>query len=176
MSSARVRANVKPTALRRREFFEAVSEAARRRLPEGLSSFRARNTMNLLKIQYGANYRIHYEVWINTEVSLIEVGLHFEDGPGSTAALLLYFDQFILEIKHQLGTEVELERWTKSWGHVREAHPLAPLTRELADQLGERLARMIVVLQPILEEAYELGLVPRDPRPGTGGRFGRRAR
>jgi hypothetical protein len=176
MSSGRARAGAKPTTLRRRDFFEAVSAAMRVRLPAELAAFRARSTMNLLKIQYGANYRIHYEVWVNSELGLIEVGLHFEDGPESTTRLLLYFDQYILEIKHLLGTEVELERWTKSWGHLHETHPLTPLTRELADRLADRVARMIVVLQPILEEAFQLGLVAREPRPGTGGRFGRRAR
>jgi hypothetical protein len=176
MSTSLPRTSAKPATLRRRDFFGAVSEAVRVRLPVELASFRARSTMNLLKIQYGANYRIHYEVWVNSELGLIEVGLHFEDGPESTTRLLLYFDQYILEIKHLLGTEVELERWTKSWGHLHETHPLSPLTRELADRLGDRVARMIVVLQPILEEAYQLGLVAREPRPGTGGRFGRRAR
>jgi hypothetical protein len=163
-------------ALRRPEFFNQVAETARTRLPDDLSGFRARSTMNLLKLQYGANYRIHYELAIMTEVGLFELGLHFEDGPESTARLLAFFDQFIVEIKDLLGTSVELERWTKSWGHLYETHPLEALTAERATQLGERMAQVILTLQPLLEEAYRLGLVSREPRPGTGGRFGRRAR
>ena len=57
---------------------------------------------------------------------MIEVGLHFEDGPVSTAAYLAYFDAHIVERKHELGPELELERWTPSWGRIYE---LVPLTR-----------------------------------------------
>src|SRR5690606_26784666 len=99
---------------------------------------------------------------------LIELGLHFEDGPESTARLLEHFDRAVIEIKHELGQDVELERWTKSWGHIFEVRRLEPLTRELAHELGQRLAQMIVALQPLLDEAFELGLAPVEPRPGSG--------
>jgi hypothetical protein len=163
--------------LKRREFFSALRDATRAGLPEQMRGFEHRATMNLLKIHYGANYRVHYEAMISSESGNIEVGLHFEDGPESTGRLLEHFDQYILEIKHGLGETCELERWTKSWGHLFEAYPLEPLTRTYVEQLAGRLAQMIIVLQPILDEAYELELVSREPRPSTGrGRFGRRRR
>src|SRR5690606_8496669 len=86
--------------LKRREFFSALREATRAGLPEPLRSFEHRSTMNLLKIHYGANYRVHYEAMISTESGFTEIGLHFEDGPQSTSRLLEHFDQYILEIKH----------------------------------------------------------------------------
>ena len=176
MANRRSAGTLTTPALRRRDFLNRVAETSRTRLPDDLGGFRARNTMNLLKLQYGANYRIHYELAIMTEVRLFELGLHFEDGPDSTAKLLIFFDQFIVEIKDLLGTSIELERWTKSWGHLYETYPLEPLTAACADRLGERMAQIILTLHPLLEEAYRLGLVSREPRPGTGGRFGRRAR
>lgn len=154
-------------ALTRREFFGDLADATRRQLPLDRQSFEMRQTMNLLKVHYGANYRIHYEVWINAEKQQIEIGLHFEDGPASTERLLAHFDLSILEIKHELGTQVELERWTRSWGHLFELHAVEPLTPALAERLAGRLVRFIDVLQPLLDEGYERGLAPQTPHPST---------
>ena len=154
-------------ALTRREFFADLAEAVRRALPPERQVFEQRQTMNLLKISYGANYRIHYEAWINAEKGHVEIGLHFEDGPQSTERLLRHFEFCILEIKDELGTEVELERWTQSWGHLFELHPLEPLTDAFVERLAARVARYIEVLQPLLDEAYDLGLAPKLPRPST---------
>ena len=157
----------KSVTLTRREFFEDLTDVVRARLSGEMQAFHARNTMNLLKIHYGANYRIHYEVWINTETGFVELGLHFEDGPESTRRLLEHFDRHIVEIKHLLGAHCELERWTKSWGHFYETHPIEPLTHGFAQTLAQRLVHMIDVLQPILDEAYTAGLAPTTPRPST---------
>ncbi len=132
------------------------------------TDLQARRTMNLLKVHFNANYRIHYEVMISAQQGLVELGLHFEDGPESTARLLAYFDQFIVEIKHDLGAEVELERWTRSWGHIYEIWPLEPLTPAFARRMGQRLAELIDRLQPLLDEAVELGVASDVPRPATG--------
>lgn len=168
-----------PTAsstLTRRDFFLDLAEAVRRSLPPD-RTLDARQTMNLLKLHYGANYRIHYEAWISTEKGHVEIGLHFEDGPASTERLLRHFDTCILEIKHDLGTEAELERWTQSWGHLFELHPLEPLTSDFVERLAARLVRYVEVLQPLLDEAFEIGLAPTTPHPSTfHERFRRRGR
>lgn len=108
--------------------------------------------MALLKLDFG-NERVHYEVWTDGGRGRIEIGLHFEDGPASTAAYLAFFDARIVEIKHHLGWEVELERWTLSWGHLFESIPLVPLDRRFAAHVANRLARQIALLQPMVEEA-----------------------
>jgi hypothetical protein len=165
------RAAAKPPAktatLTRRDFFSDLLEAVRRGLPAERQEFEARQTMNLIKISYGANYRLHFEAWINAERGYVELGLHFEDGPASTERLLRHFERSVLELKDLLGAEIELERWTQSWGHIFEMHPVEPLTPAYAERLAARLALQIVVLQPILDEAIELGLAPRNPRPST---------
>ncbi len=161
--------------LRRREFMDAVKAACLTALSTESEEIHTRRTMNLLKIHFNANYRIHYELMISTEQALIEIGLHFEDGPESTSQLLTFFDQFVVEVKHQLGADVELERWTKSWGHFYEVWPLEPLTAAFAQKLGRRLAEIIDTLQPLLDEAVEAGIASAIPRPATGRpRFGRR--
>ena len=156
------------SSLTRRDFFSDLTAAVNAaRAGRDERELAARQTMNLLKLHYGANYRVHYEVWISTEKGHVELGLHFEDGPTSTELLLRHFDACILELKHELGPEVELERWTQSWGHLFELHPLEPLHAAFVARLAERLARYIDVLQPLLDEAYDAGLVPREPHPST---------
>lgn len=160
--------------LKRRPFFNAVKTQLARKLPEDLPDPTTRQSMTNLKVRWGANYRIHYEVMISSETGNVELGLHFEHDMKSTGRLLEHFDRYIHEIKDQLGQNCELERWTRSWGHIFEVHPMQPLTAEFAEVLAGRLALYIIVLQPMLEEAYESELVPRQPRPATGGRWRRR--
>ena len=159
--------------LKRKEFMAAVKQSCATSLGAP-DTMHARSTMNLLKIHFNPNYRIHFEVMIAADKGLIELGLHIEDGPESTARLLEYFDERVVEVKHELGPEIELERWTRSWGHFVEVCAVQPLTPEFATGIGKRLAAIITVLQPILDEAISDGVASATPRPGTGRRRFRR--
>lgn len=139
-------------SLNRRDFFAAVVAEVRTALPADLAGFRHRANSMLLKIDYG-NERVHYEVWTDGARGRVEIGLHFEDGPASTLAYLAFFDARIVEIKHALGPEVELERWTASWGHLFESAPLGRLDRGFARSVAGRLTAQIALLQPMVEEA-----------------------
>ena len=155
-----------PTGLTRREFFADVVERLRAHLPDDLVAFRHRSTMNLLKVYYG-NERVHYEVWTNGQMGMIELGLHFEDGPASTAAYLGHFDAHIVELKHELGPQLELERWTSSWGHLYELIPLTRLDDAVVERVARRLAALIAALQPLVEAANvppERAALPAEPR------------
>ena len=167
MAASPARTTPKRSSLKRRDFFESITDAVRAGLRGDLQAFHARHTMNLLKIHFGENYRIHYEAWINTDTGFVEVGLHFEDGPESTSRLLEFFDSHVVEIKHELGTHIELERWTKTWGHIYEIHPIQPLTPAFVREIAGRMTHMIEVLQPLLDDAYNAGLAPLTPRPST---------
>jgi len=142
--------------LTRRDFLADVIERLRVLLPIELADFAHRPAMNLVKVSYG-NERIHYEVWTDGARGTIGIGLHFEDGPLSTAAYLAHFDQHIVELKHVLGPQVELERWTSSWGHLYELAPLTKLTAATVDRTARRLAALITTLQPLVEAA---GIAP----------------
>lgn len=141
----------KDPVLTRREFFYDIVEKTRLALPDELKSFQTSATMNLVKLYYGS-YRLHYEVWTNAHDNQIEVGLHFEAGEESTDRVIAHFDRYIIEIKHELGVETELERWTRTWGHLYQLVPYQPLTSSLAADVASRLGRMIALAQPILEE------------------------
>ena len=138
--------------LTRRAFFEEIVARLQDGLPAERRGFGHRSNLILLKVDFG-NPRVHYEVWCDAERRILGLGLHFEDGPVSTAAYLAYFDGLIVELKHVLGPELELERWTASWGHIYELWPLGTLTTGLAARVAARLARLIVTLQPLVEAA-----------------------
>lgn len=142
----------RPAALSRRDFFDETAARVRPLLPGHLAGFRSRANPLLLKLDFG-NERVHFEVAPDGARGHLEVALHFEDGPVSTAAYLAWFDRHLVEIKHELGPEVELERWTASWGRLYELRPLGRLDAAAAARTAARLAAFIVALQPLVEAA-----------------------
>ncbi len=102
-----------------------------------------------MKIWY-EHYRVHYEVVLDQQINMIELGLHFEDGPASSLAFLALLDKRILEIKDRLGPDVELERWTQSWARIYELRPLETVDEAVCEACATRLATMIAYLQPIV--------------------------
>ncbi len=161
-------------SLSRNEFFAAIVAHLRQRIPHHLHDFRPRSNPMLLKIDFG-HERIHFEVWPDTMRRQVEIGLHFEDGPESTAAYLAYFDARIVEIKHHLGARIELERWTASWGHIFELAELEPLSRDFASVVADRLVAQMTLLQPMVEEAAVPAEV-RNDGANRGGKWARRSR
>jgi hypothetical protein len=168
------RSITRPSSLTRRDFFAVIVADARANLPPELARFRHRANSMLLKLDYG-NDRIHYEVWTDGARGRLEIGLHFEDGPASTMAYLAFFDQRIVEVKHLLGPQMELERWTTSWGHLFESERLGRLDQRFAEAVARRLAAQIAILQPMVEEAA-IPPAQRDVSSGDRGHWRRRAR
>lgn len=133
-------------------FFDRIVTQLRTSLPAELRRFQARPMFLLMKIAFD-NERVHYEVAIDNARRTLEIALHFEDGPASTLRYLALFDKQIVELKHLLGHEVDLERWTQSWGRLYELRPLTTLDRGVANEVAERLDLYIRTLQPMLDAA-----------------------
>ncbi|MGC4047618.1 MAG: hypothetical protein QM758_27810 [Armatimonas sp.] len=154
----------------RSAFFDDIIRQLRAELPGELSQFQVRNYSYLIKLFY-SNERVHFEVWVDSIRSQIEIGLDFEDGADSTSAYLAFFDERIVEIKERTGPDLELERWTKTWGHFVEVYPIEPFDRQTAKTVGDRMVTIISVLQPMIDEAE----IPAGNRAtSTGGGFWRR--
>lgn len=136
----------------RRRFFAAIVAHLRGALPEEHRRFAHRGDFNLMKIWWD-NPRVHFEVVIDQQIDRVEVGLHFEDGPLSTVAYLRVLDARVLELKHELGHHVELERWTASWGRLYELTPLESIDERAGKRLAARVERFIQTLQPIIDAA-----------------------
>jgi len=144
--------STKTSTYNRAAFFADIARHLRTELPPELRDFQVRQTPFLMKLYYG-NERVHFEVWVDSGRQQIEIGLDFEDGAESTAAYLAFFDEHIVEIKEQTGPGLELERWTRTWGHFVEVYPIDPLTRERALMVAARMVTFMAVLQPLIEEA-----------------------
>lgn len=151
----------------RSAFFDDIIRRLRVELPGELRDFEIRRYSYLVKLYY-QNERVHFEVWVDNIRGQIEIGLDFEDGAESTSAYLAYFDQHILEIKERTGPTLELERWTKTWGHFVEVYPIVPFIPERAQMVADRMIVIMSTLQPLVEEAE---IAPADWKPSTSRPF-----
>ena len=140
--------------MRIQDFQVTLVEQTRKQLPNTLKRFEPRSFFSIVKLSY-RNPKLHYEVWVRGPERLIEVGLHLEADKETNDALREYFDARAFEIQAQLGPRVEIEQWTNSWSRVHEVVPYTTLNADLVGLLAKKLARMITVLQPMLEEFEE---------------------
>lgn len=145
--------------MRLQEFQVSVVKQAQKQLPRALQKFQARTQFTLFKIFYD-NPRTHYEVNVRGQERLIEIGLHFEDDAARNAELLTYFKARAFEIHAELGARVEVEQWTQSWSRVHEVVPYQSLDVKLVETVAEKLAQMILVLEPMLK-AERKGIKPK---------------
>ncbi len=140
--------------MRIQQFQVSLVEKTRKQLPRSLKNLEPRSFFTIVKLFY-KNPKLHYEVWVRGKEHLVEVGLHLEADKETNDALLAYFNSRAIEIHAELGARIEIEQWTNSWSRVHEVVPYTTLNAELVDQLAEKLAQMISVLQPMLEEFEE---------------------
>jgi len=120
-------------------------------LPEERRNFQTHFRWSLVKLYYGS-LAVHYEAWVQRKTGRLELGLHFEVAAQQNQALLSALALRAPEIVAQLGPQVEMEQWTKSWTRIHQGLPLGPLNEELVHTAAQRLAQIIMVLQPMLEE------------------------
>lgn len=140
------------------EFMRALPEAVRPHLPPELQNcqWQARNW--LVQLYYG-DPRLHFEVWWLPEQrgKRLELGLHFESRDSTlNRRLLERFLAHLVAIKAELGPEVEAEMWDKGWTKVYEVRRIEGFDRETLEAVAARMAQIIAVLQPILEEAIRV--------------------
>jgi hypothetical protein len=130
----------------------AIPPAARAKLPKEWQNFKTNVRPWLVQLAYG-DPLLHYEVvTLGERRGVLEIGLHFESrNPAVNARLLDGFMRHLFEIKAELGDEIEAEMWDKGWTKVYETIPLEAFDEAYLDRVAERLAHVIVVLQPILE-------------------------
>ncbi len=139
--------------MRIQAFQVTLVEKTRKQLARALKHFEPRSFFSLVKIFY-RNPKLHYEVGVRGPERLIEIGLHLEADKNTNDALLAYFNLHSVEIHAELGERIEIEQWTNSWARVHEVVPYDQLDAALVDVLAKKLARMITVLQPLLD-AFE---------------------
>ncbi|MBI5649695.1 MAG: hypothetical protein HZC40_04495 [Chloroflexi bacterium] len=140
--------------MRIQQFQVSLVEKTRAQLPRARQNFKARAFFTLVKIFY-ARPKIHYEVWVRGKEHLIEIGLHCEADKATNDALLVFFHAHGIEIFAELGARIEIEQWTTAWSRVHEVVPYETLDADLVDALAHKLARMISVLEPMLDAYWK---------------------
>jgi hypothetical protein len=142
-----------------RDFLLALPERVRAELPDERRAFQWQQRFSLLKLWY-REPRIHYEVWFHRRIERLEVGLHFEADPATNQRLLEHFDANLVVAKVEISERVEAEPWDRGWSRVYEMLPLEPLDDRYLRRVAARTARLIAVLEPMLEEVEALRRSP----------------
>ena len=138
--------------MRIKDFLNLVYDGLPDQLSKQLRDHDWRVRWSLLQV-YFEKPSIHYEVWVQRKNRRIELGLHFECEREESYRWAEALAHRSVEIQAQLGQNVELEEWTKSWTRLHETvHMETDLSEALAADLAQRLARYIEVLEPILNE------------------------
>lgn len=103
----------------------------------------------LLKIWYGPEQDVHYELSLHENYSQLEIGLHAESTAESNRAFYDAFDKCMVEIQRELGSSIWLEEWDRGWMRLYETQPLWPLDSSRADDVVARIVEIITVIEPI---------------------------
>jgi hypothetical protein len=140
------------------EFMRALPDAVRTHLPPERHGFRSQARSWLAQLYYG-DPLLHFEIWWLPEqrTKRLELGLHFESRDAAlNERLLQRFSAHLFEIKDVLGPDVEAEMWDKGWTKVYEVRTIEGFDRDTLDAIAARMARIIAVLQPILEDVLSV--------------------
>ena len=130
----------------------ALPAATRGHLPASLRGFKSQARGWLCQLYY-RDPLLHYEVWnLGERRGRLEIGLHFESKDhAKNVTLLNGFAQHMVEVKAHLGSQWEAEMWDRGWTKVYETVPYEPFSDEVLQTVAARLARAMIVLQPIWE-------------------------
>lgn len=135
------------------ELMRALPPATQAKLPKALQGFKVARRSWLVQLYY-TDPQIHYEVvTLGVKRAQLEIGLHFESRNAAVNERLLNgFLQRLFEIKAELGDGFEAEMWDRGWTKVYETFPMETFDGAYVDRVAARLAQVMVVMQPMLEE------------------------
>jgi len=135
------------------ELMRAIPPATQTKLPKALQGFKVARRSWLVQLYY-TDPQVHYEVvTLGIKRGELELGLHFESRNAATNARLLDgMARYLIEIKVELGDGFEAEMWDRGWTKVYETIPMETFDEAYVDRVATRLAKVITVMQPILEE------------------------
>ena len=135
------------------ELMRAIPPATQAKLPKDLQDFKVARRSWLVQLYY-SDPQVHYEVvTLGVKRGELEIGLHFESRKAAVnEQLLAGFARHLFEIKAELGDGFEAEMWDRGWTKVYETIPMETFDAAYVDRVAARLAQVIIVMQPILDE------------------------
>lgn len=131
------------------QFIRRLPTVIRPHIPPGDDPLHIQQVWHLVKIWYGDDPRIHYEVATHERFQLLELGFHCEADAAHNRRIWKQLGFYVLDFKQALGNGVELEEWDKGWIRLYEAHPLYPLDEPRLDDIARRMGQFIAVVHPI---------------------------
>ncbi|MBI1884996.1 MAG: hypothetical protein HYS09_01560 [Chloroflexi bacterium] len=140
--------------MRVRDFLALVREELSDLLPPELRDFQWKTAFNLLQVYYWYA-AVHYELWPQRKTGRVELGLHFEGEQEHNYRWTAALASRMGEVQAALGPQVEVEEWTQWWTRLHYTIDYQPLDEAFAKECARGLARMIKVLQPLLQELRE---------------------
>lgn len=135
----------------RKKLLAQVPDGIRPRLPKGLQGFETIAMGRLLKVYYG-DPAFHFEVWFHENKGMVEVAYHAEGPASANGRLLERLEARLVDIKKGLGPTAELEPWVRSWVRLYRMLSLDYPDEKLQGQLVDALAKMIIVVQPLVAD------------------------
>ena len=134
-----------------RTVLRSLPERIRTLVPRDLGMLRSSASWSYLVKMYYGNPAIHYEATHRPRLGVLEIGLHFEADDLTNARLLGAFRSHDRAIRRDLPS-ARFEEWDKGWTRIWEPVACERLDGALRDDLAQRLARYITVLELILRE------------------------
>ncbi len=141
------------------QFLGLLREALPSLLPPELRSFQWRQQPALMQVYYWYP-AIHYELWLQRQRGIVEVGLHFEGEKEHNHRWAEALAQHMPLIQLSLPRPADLEEWTGWWTRLHYVLPWEPLSPDLAHVYASHLAGFICALQPLMEELKACTLIP----------------
>ncbi len=143
------------------QFLRRLPAALRPYLPESEEPLHIEPHGRLLKLWYGSDEAIHYEVWIHERTLQLELGLHCEATAVRNAQIRHGLSFCLFDLKATLGLGVELEEWDRGWVRLYETHPLYPLDEARLAEFAERAGLFIRTVQPIYADVVRSHVTER---------------
>jgi hypothetical protein len=165
--------------MRVRDFMEILEARTLERLPPDLRENCHSHVRGVWFQVHFHSPKVHYEVWLARKIERIEIGLHFEGPHDFSYTWAGLVADHMAEIQSGLGPAYELEEWTASWCRLHETVPYDPPSDILADEIATRMARLITVCQPVVDQVRHqipLGLDTEPARPKGRSRFAHKRR
>jgi hypothetical protein len=152
-------------SLRVRDFLALVHEGVIARLGAKLDGLEMRQRFSFVQY-YRGTPDVHYEVWAQRKTGRVEIGLHFEGERDRNYEAIEALAMRAPDIQARIGTQYELEEWTKSWTRLHRSFEAPALTEALANDAGEHVCTLIRGMEPIIDQ-MELRPPWRSPAPTT---------
>jgi len=135
------------------EFLRTLPAVVLPELPSQLQAIKFRQPYRWLAQFHYGDTRLHYEVARSRGIPFLELGFHCESRDKHLNRLLLNgFRQHLFEIKDTLGESIEAEMWDKGWTKLYDLYPLEKTSAEYQQEVGRRLAEIIICIHPIYVE------------------------